>query len=273
MDELFNNITKLGWAVIASVITLIAYIILEKFKSRRSLFSYTKTFNPIGTSINDNFYGNIKIVYNDTSIVQHLNLVSLKITNISNRDFENVTLKCWVDVNSNILSANAFHDQYLTQIELEKNHIENRKRKISEIDDYNENKNPDEPEPKYISDNYNFILKNITWNIPVWNRGDSATFNCLIENTLGETPLLMHPIEKRSVKLIEGKTSHEINADRGKGALLYGYVIYIITVVFILFQSSVSKNDFIILGIIGGLYLWVGLFLYQIIGYVKSFFN
>ena len=273
MDEIFNNITKLGWAVIASVITLLAYIILEKFKSRRSLFSFTKTFNPIGTSINDNFFGNIKILYNDDRIVQHLNFVSLKIKNSSNSDFEDIVLKCWVDTNSNIFSANAFHDQYLTFIELEKNYETNRKQRMAEIDAYNLTREPDQPEPRQITENYNYILKNISWNIPVWNRGDSVTFNFLIENTLGEAPLLMHPIEKKSVKLIEGKSAEELNTEKGKGALLYGYLIYIVSVTIILSQSAIGKSDVIVFGIIGGLYLWIGLFIYQIVGYVKSFFN
>ncbi|GGG94143.1 hypothetical protein GCM10007415_31510 [Parapedobacter pyrenivorans] len=273
MEEIFTNITKLGWAAIGSVLTLIAYIILEKFKSKQSLFSFTKTYNPIGTSINDNFFGNIKIIYNDERPVQHLNFVNLKIQNKSNRDFEDVILKCWVDSASNILSANAFHNQYLTTIGLEENHEETRRQKIAQIDNYNLTMDPNLPQPLVISENYKYVLKNFVWRIPAWNRNDSVVFNFLIENTQGNIPLLMHPIEKKSVKLIESKTAEEINLQRGKGALLYGYLIYIFSISIILSQSSIGKSDVIIFGIIGGLYLWIGLFLYQIVGYVKSFFN
>lgn len=70
MKDTLDSISKLGWAVIASLITLVIYIILEKFKNRWSLFTYSRKFNSLGTTINDNFHGNIKVIYNDDRVVK-----------------------------------------------------------------------------------------------------------------------------------------------------------------------------------------------------------
>lgn len=76
MKETFDSISKLGWAVIASLITLVIYIILEEFKNRGALFTYSRKFNSVATTLNDSFHGNIKVLYNDTRVVKHLNFVS-----------------------------------------------------------------------------------------------------------------------------------------------------------------------------------------------------
>lgn len=273
MKDALDNISKLGWALIASLGSLLIYIILEKFKNRWSLFTYTRTFNSVGTSINDSFYGNIKVLYNDTRVVKHLNFVSLTILNASNTDFESVIIKCWVDTNSQILSFDAFHNRYRTYIRMDEKFITEREKKSGEIDEFEKNKIEGAPTPQEITNNYNFILKNVVWNVPVWNRKDAVTFNFLIENFNGDIPLLMHPIEKKSVRLIEAENSENKNNRLGKWMLINGYILYITAVIVILSLSQIEKSDIITFIIFGGIYVWIGLFLYKIAEYIKSFFR
>ncbi|PWK79004.1 hypothetical protein LX99_01458 [Mucilaginibacter oryzae] len=272
MKETLDSISKLGWAFIGSLISLIVYIVLERFKNRGALFSFSRKFNSLGTSINDSFHGNIKVLY-DTRIVKHLNFVTLNITNESNSDFENVVVKCWVDVNSQFLSFNAFHDNYRTNIKLEDNFYEERNRRVNEIDEYNAQKNEGDIDPQEITNNYNFILKNLEWNVPVWNRKDSVTFNFIIENFNGEVPILMHPIEKKGIKLIEAESIDRRNTRLGKWMIILGHLVYALCVCTILFSENIEKKDLIIFSILGGLSLWIGLLLYKIFEYIKSFFK
>jgi hypothetical protein len=271
MKETLDSISKLGWALIASLITLIVYIVLEKFKNRGALFSFSKKFNSVGTSINDSFHGDIKVFY-DTRIVKHLNFVTLNITNESNSDFENVVVKCWVDVNSQFLSFNAFHDNYRTNIKLEESFIEERNRKLDEINEYNDQKQEGDTEPQTITNNYNFIFKNLEWSVPVWNRKDSVTFNFLIENFNGEIPLLMHPIEKKGIKMAEIESIDRKNNRLGKWMIIWGHLVYIICALGVLLSISADRTNLIIFLILGGLSLWIGLFLYKIFEYIRSFF-
>lgn len=273
MKETLDNISKLGWAVIASLITLIIYIILEKFKNRGSVFTYSRTFNSVGTTLNDTFYGNIKVLYNDTRVVKHLNFVSLNIVNTSNTDFEDVTLKCWVDVNSQILSFDAFHDLYRSGIPLDEGYLKTRNEKMKEIDNYNATRIEGDPTPQHVTNAYSFVLKNLVWKIPVWNRKDGVTFNFLIENFNGDIPLLMHPIEKKSIKLVEAENAELKNKRLGKWMFILGYLIYVISSVVILTLTDVDRGSLIIFIVLGGLYIWFGLFAYGIFQYLRSFFR
>lgn len=273
MKDVIDSISKLGWAVIASIITLIIYIILERFKNRWSLFTYATNFSSVGTSINDSFYGNIKVLYNDTRVVKHLNFVSLNIHNASNTDFENVIIKCWVDNNSQFLSFDAVHDRYQTPIGLDENFIDERQDRLDEIDEYDKIKVEGEPIPQQITNAYSFLLKKLTWNVPVWNRKDSVTLNFLIENFNGDVPLLMHPIEKKSIRLIEAESAEGKNNRLGRWMIINGYIIYIISSVILFLLSPLEKSDLITFVIVGGLYIWIGLFLYKIAEYIRSFFR
>lgn len=272
MKETLDSISKLGWTLIGSVITLIVYFVLEKFKNRVALFSFSKRFNPIGTSIDDSFPGNITVFY-DTRMVKHLNYVTLNIINESNSDFENVIVKCWVDVNSQFLSYDGFHDNYHTNIKLEENFATLRNSRLDEIAEYNAQKQDGDIEPQEITNNYNFVFKNIEWIIPVWNRKNSVSFNFLIENINGDVPVLMHPIEKKGIKMTELESVDLKNNRLGKWMIILGHLVYIVCAWLLLSSKTIERKDIVIFSIFGGLYLWIGLLLYKIFEYIRSFFR
>ncbi|MFA6087830.1 hypothetical protein [Mucilaginibacter sp.] len=273
MKEIFESISKFGWAVIASCITFIVYVFLEKFKSRWSIFSFTRSFNSLATSINDNFYGSIKIFYNETRAVNHLNFITVNIKNESNTDFEDVNIKCWVDGDSNILTFNSNHDQYQTIIFMEDTFQVSKNEIVDKVENYNLSKQEGDIMPKDLEDSFNFFLRNVVWHIPVWNRKDSITFNLLVENLKGQVPLIRHPIEKKSIKLIEAESLESKNNRLGKWMLINGYIIYIIFTAMFLSNMSFDKSTVIAFAVLGGLYIWIGLFLYQLFQYTKSFFR
>lgn len=273
MQDIINSISKLGVAVLTAGASFIVYIILEKFKTRASIFTYVKSVNSVETTLAGNFVDNIEIKWGGRTI-DHINFVSLTVKNESNIDFENVILKSWIDINSNFLNSSAHHDQLGTLIPLENEYYEKRLEKLSAIDEYNATeKEPNTPFPAEIKSAYDFVLKNLAYNVPVWNRGESVTFKFLIENTIGETSYFYHPIEKKSVKLIESETDQQKTKNRGLGMIIIGHILYVIAAILIASSKNVSDFAYYAFLIFGGFNIWIGLYIYQFYLYIKSFFK
>ncbi|MGN8056353.1 hypothetical protein ACTJKN_08770 [Pedobacter sp. 22163] len=269
MDNTFlENMAKLWWLFAAGCLSLIAYITLERFKTRISIFTSTILFNSVGTSLKDNVFGDIKVTHNDRNI-NHLNFIEIIIANPSNSDFENVNLLIWVDHRSQILGWTANYQDSGIAFNLEKEFIARSNSFDADLKAFRD-EHPSEDLSQYLMQELMFTQANKTFNLPVFNRKTSIKLNLLVENFDGNIPKVSFDILHKSIKVIPAQDDAKTNSKTGLAMIIYGYVLLTIFCIYIFNKQEFTNLDKILLTILAFLHLWVGLLIYKVIGYVKS---
>jgi len=269
MDNTFlENMAKLWWLFAAGCLSLIAYITLERFKTRISIFTSTILFNSVGTSLKDNVFGDIKVTHNDRNI-NHLNFIEIIIINPSNSDFENVNLLIWVDHRSQILGWTANYQDSGIAFNLEKEFIARSNSFYADLKAFRD-EHPSEDLSQYLMQELMFIQANKTFNLPVFNRKTSIKLNLLVENFDGNIPKVSFDILHKSIKVIPAQDDAKTNSKTGLAMIIYGYVLLTIFCIYIFNKQEFTNLDKILFTIFAFLHLWVGLLIYKVMGYVKS---
>lgn len=274
MDKFMENLTDLPkyfWVLMGGLVSLTAYILIEKFKNRLSIFSSKITFSPIGTSYDDKIFGQITVKHQDREI-KHLNFITITIKNISNSDFEDLVMKVWVDKSSQILAEKGNYADNLSSIFLT-NEYSQLHNNLNERAEKFRAENPDAEFPEYLMNQYDVFAKNREYNIPVLNRGSSFYINLLVENFDGKVPICQYSLLHKGVKVITEVDEKTKNDELGKGMLIWGYIILTIYSIFLLRQDSFNFRDVLIFVIFSFIYLWLGLGIHYLIKYIKSIFR
>lgn len=71
--------------IVTGVATLLIGIYFEKFRNRLVFVKYEVQYQPLATSSETEYWGRIDVYHNGT-LKQHLNFITIKIENDSNRD-------------------------------------------------------------------------------------------------------------------------------------------------------------------------------------------
>jgi len=104
--------------IITGLVSLIIGIYFEKFRNKLIFLKYRIFFQPLATTSQNSYWGDITVSHNG-NIVNHLNFVTVKIQNDSNRDMENLNVDICVDNQSQILGVSGFYNESKNAIFLE----------------------------------------------------------------------------------------------------------------------------------------------------------
>ena len=107
--------------IVTSLISIAIGIYLEKFKNRLTFIKYNILFQPLATSNQNEYWGDIEVYYNGLK-TNHLNFMTIILENDSNKDYQDIFIDIWVDKNSFIKGQNEFYVDSGKTIPLENNH-------------------------------------------------------------------------------------------------------------------------------------------------------
>lgn len=122
--------------IFTGLLSVIIGVYLEKFKNKLVILKYKLINQPIASTTQNDFWGNIEVTHNKR-IVNYLSFVTLEIKNDSNKDIENVNVDVWVDKQSQILGVNGFYNESKNAILLEHNYYNYYNNVLNMIDEDN----------------------------------------------------------------------------------------------------------------------------------------
>lgn len=258
--------------IFTGVVSLVIGIYLEKFKNRLTFIKYNFLFQPLATSNQNEYWGNIEVYYNGLK-TNHLNFITIILNNESNKDFQDIFLDVWVDKDSFIKGQNGYYVDSGKQIPLEQNHynrlldVVNRNKEDIE----KRNQDPNYVTPIQLQNDIDYFQTNSKFYLPVFNRESEIRFNILAENKNGQQPIIGIDIKHKGLKLIKENDKYDEEKKLGIGMIVYGTIIFIITAVLLSINFSESLIPLIILGIVGVLNLVLGFFVYRLIQFIRNY--
>ena len=255
--------------LITAFISVIIGIYLEKFKARLVQLKYRLFFNPLGTTIQNEFWGNIEVHYKGRQ-TNHLSFVTVDLSNDSNIDLENVNVDAWVDQDSQILGHNGFYEESGNSILLEQGYYAYFMQVIHRNqNDLEAQIDPDHITPTQLTNEINWVLTNKKFHLPIFNRHTSIRLNLLTENFKGKEPLVRISVLHKSVKLVTQADKSAEDKKLGINMIIWGLLIFILGTWLVQKRYSDSTTPLIIVGILGVLYLVFGLLVYKLIKFIK----
>ena len=258
--------------IFTGLVSLAIGIYLEKFKNRLTFIKYNFLFQPLATSNQNEYWGNIEVYYNGLK-TNHLNFITAVLNNDSNTDFQDIFLDIWVDKDSFIKGQNGYYVDSGKTIPLEQNHYDrlvevvNRNREDIE----QRNQDPNYTTPIQLQNDIEYFQTNSKFYLPVFNRDSEIRFNILAENNNGKQPIIGIDIKHKGLKLIRENEKYDEEKKLGVGMLIYGTIIFIMTAVFLSINFLNALKPLLILGIVGVLNLVLGLFVYRLIQFIKNY--
>ncbi len=256
--------------IATGLISVIIGVYLEKFKNRLKIIKYEILNQPIATSSQSDYWGDIKVSHNGRDI-KHLSVLTFQIQNTSNQDLENINADLSVDANSQILGQSGFYNGSNTAILIENEHFNyfNNVLHRNQQDLQEQERNPEHITPPQLKAEIDWVLKNKKFHLPVFNRKNEATFNLLVENFNGQIPIGYINIVHKSIRL---ERKEDSNTETGKTIvymLIFGIIIYGISY-FILFREfTEAKIPLIITLILGLIYSVLGLGAYRFFQFIR----
>lgn len=228
-------------------------------------------FNSLGTTIKNEFWGNIEVRYMGRE-TKHLSFVTIEMSNDSNVDLENVNIDIWVDQESQLLGHEGFYNESGNSILLEGNYYEFYTQVLqrNQQDTESREKNSSHITPSQLSNDINWITTNKKFHLPIFNRHTSIKLNLLTENFKGETPKVNVSVLHRSVKLVTQRDKAEEEKRLGINMIVWGLVAFIFGAFIVQRQYPNSTIPIVIVGIAGILYLFFGLLIYRLIQLVRN---
>lgn len=160
---MFEEILKHGRDYVVSAISfslgLLAMHVFELFKNKVCKLQYSINKNFLGASGNDNYFGKVQVLYNDAPVPK-LYFFNVTLVNTSNKDFSNLIVTLWSDVDSVILSSRVQKAGTITPFSLSNDYI-----RLCE---------------NITKDNQKIVWTRRPYIIPVLNRDDVVVFSCLV---------------------------------------------------------------------------------------------
>ena len=257
--------------IVTGLLSVAIGIYLEKFRTRVSLIKYFIQYQPLATSSQNDYWGDIEVYHNKRK-TNHLNFVTITIENDSNADFENLTMNVWVDTGSQILSHNGYYDDSKAIILLEQayyNYFNEVSQKI-QMDDALRAQNANHETPQQLLNEVTLIMGTKTFFLPVLNRRTNIVFNFLVENFNGLVPVVSINISHKSLKLYKRQDK---NTELGL-TVIYSYIIgiilYIASIAYLISLYEQSRTAIIITAINGFLCGVVGFIILKLLRSIKK---
>lgn len=270
--EFLNNLIPSTISlVVTGLLTLLLGIYFEKFRNRLIFIKYDIQFQPLATSSQTDYWGKIEVYHNGT-LKKHLNFITVKVENDSNKDLEEIDIDILIDQESQILGHSGYYDESSAALLLEQKHynyyqdVSNRFNQDEEL----LQTNPEHITPNQLLNEVNWVLRNKKFNLPVFNRGTAITINLLVENFQGLVPTASVNTLYPGTKLIKKEDS---NSETGKTvlySLIIGGLFYLIGVLSLISVYPSAKTPLIILSVFGVTYTLIGLLFLQLFRLIKK---
>lgn len=258
--------------IITGLVSLAIGIYLEKFKNRLTFIKYNILFQPLATSNQNEYWGNIEVYYNGLK-TNHLNFMTIILENDSNKDYQDIFIDIWVDKNSFIKGQNGFYVDSGKTIPLEKNHynglVEVLKQNTENIE--KQKQDPNHITPLKLENDIEYFQTNSKFYLPVFNRKSEIKFNILAENDNAQQPNIGIDIKHKGLKLIKENDKYDEDKKLGIGMITYGLIIFVLMTILLSYYFPESLKPIIILGIVGFLNLIFGLFIYRLFQFIKNY--
>jgi len=191
--------------ILTSTFSVLVGIYLERFKNKLITLKYNISFSPLGTSINDNYWGNIQVTHNERP-VNYLNFVTINIFNDNNNDIpKELFLDIWVNQQAQILGFNSNYIETGNAINLEANYLDRYNTALNNLVEANKIRatNPNYMLSQTLNQEIAWVQSNKKFHLPIFNRNSSAKINLLVESFDGKMPIVSISILQTSVKLIK----------------------------------------------------------------------
>ncbi|MFP5385131.1 MAG: hypothetical protein ACLGHN_03580 [Bacteriovoracia bacterium] len=182
--------------------------IWEKIRSRITFLNYSVWHQSLGTSISDNLFGNVQILYNDNP-VSRLYFSTLVLENHSSRDFENIDINIYCDQDSSILISHGY--------------IEFSPNALKFTDEYEATLRQAQTDPSVWIN----AIKRRDYKIPVINRGDIIKFQLLITNTIKQ-PEIYASCDRAGIKMKYAINMKDFKGETAKHCTWIGSIIALI---------------------------------------------
>ncbi|MBO6585450.1 MAG: hypothetical protein JJ953_05050 [Gracilimonas sp.] len=182
--------------------------VTQRVLHKRGVFRYFVEHNRIGMSANDNIFGNVQIIWNETNL-QDLYLSTIELRNDSLNDYEDVIVHTFSD-NTNLLT--------------ERTGISNSPSILEFTDRYKQLLHV--PDGQQITDNQrNIYFGQREYLVPILNRGETVSLTYLNTPKSAEVPAIWLSCEKKGVKVKYSEPQKQIFGVSQLHAVLYGIII------------------------------------------------
>ena len=212
------------------------YFFLFKNKIPKLRYSINKSL--LGVSGYYNYLGKVQVLYNNTP-VENLYICHINLVNTSHKDFKDIQITVWSELDSMILVANAQKFETINPLRLTEQYIQEAQ--------------------KITSANEKLIWSRRPYFIPVLNRDDNITFSCLVKNEKGKEPNIYldcdHPGLKMEANFIQPQLFWGENQSI---SALWGLVISAVLVIPVLYSIQSKIIAAIIVFILGAFCLIPG---------------
>lgn len=227
--------------------------LFELYCSKIAKIPYEINKSFLGASGQDAYFGKVQVLYNDYPVT-NLYLCTINLVNSTNKDFKDLKITVWSEIDSVILVANA---QKLGTVNVLKLTDEHLKQIL--------NKN---------NDNAGWVWSRRVYDIPVLNRDDRLTFSCLVTNPQGKEPHIYLDCEHQGVKLNANfaKPNYFLG-ERSDLSTLWGWIICILLLIAVLKFISSPAWVGVIAFLLGTLCMLPGIFVLKIHKLVKKLFR
>lgn len=211
--EIFDQIGCYVWPALTFVAGLIVQHLFELYTNKIARLRYSISKSFLGASGNDNYFGKVQVLYNDHP-VENLFLCKLYLVNTTNRDFKNIEITLWCDLDSIILISSANKTGTINTLFLTAEYIKECQ--------------------NITKDNEKLVWSRRPYVIPVLNRDDSVIFSCLVTNRKKTEPGIFLNCEHPGLKIEANFIQPELfwGENKNLGAF-YGLFITAIASIFI----------------------------------------
>ena len=154
------------------------------FQNRRALITYNISYNRIGQSVSDKIFGDIKVTVGGHEM-SNLYLTTLRITNKSIKDLENLIFKNISSINCGLLSESSI--------------VEGTAEILHYTDDFNNRAGLNRNERTQTQIDISLIER--SYDVPVFNRGQIITISYLVNAAPNVEPLVHLSCLSKGVKV------------------------------------------------------------------------
>lgn len=161
INEIISKIGCHAWTAITYMAGLITMYFFDLYKNKISKLQYSISKSSLGQSGQDDYFGKVQVIYNDNP-VENLYLCNINLVNTSNKDFKDIEITVWCNIDSIILASSARKAGTINVLLLTHAYMEDWK-------------NTGEHNIKLLNSRRPYA-------IPVLNRDDSVSFTCIVSN-------------------------------------------------------------------------------------------
>lgn len=179
--------------IVTAVFGLVVGILVEKFKNRFRTITYTIRTQKVTPTLSTNLGGQLKITLNNQEI-NTLKVATIQIENGNNVDFENIIVKFWIGKGGIFQGNEGYLVNNSSWIYWTEEYASQYDKAVKELNTLpldaqtglRDISNEFQTRIDYLNTNRNYF-------IPVFNRGESAIFNFLIEDPVDGTIVDIFP--------------------------------------------------------------------------------